>query len=250
MKKIVLFLICLSGFSLYAEDALLAKIDALLTYPESDFSAEYTIIEDKPGQGQKKTVAIIFRRDEVENATIIITAPDSNKGKGYLQQGAVLKVYDPVSGRFNSTSSRDRFENSNMRLSDFTQSTLRLDYKIISSEASKLGTMDTMTYELEAITDDAPYAKKKIWVGPNDVLLQVEDYSNSGQLMRTMVIPKYKKVGNRLVPTNLILIEALRGKMVDGEFVPEKTVVVVNKPAFKAVPDLYFTEAFLERFSK
>ena len=51
--------------------ALLQKADALVNFPDSDFSAEYTIVQDRPGTGQTTTVSAVFRRDSDKKYVII-----------------------------------------------------------------------------------------------------------------------------------------------------------------------------------
>jgi hypothetical protein len=42
---------------------LLKKVDKLVTFQESDLSAEYTIVKRDPGGSTSTTVAAMFRRD-------------------------------------------------------------------------------------------------------------------------------------------------------------------------------------------
>ncbi|MBN1834965.1 MAG: outer membrane lipoprotein-sorting protein, partial [Spirochaetales bacterium] len=106
---------------------ILAVIDAQVSYLDQDFSGEYTVTQEKPGQGRSVTRAAVFRRDREDKFVILILEPPVDKGKGYLKIGDTLWVYDPVSRRFNVTSARNRFQNSNARNSDFTSSTLARD---------------------------------------------------------------------------------------------------------------------------
>ena len=75
---------------------LLQKVDSLVTFPDSDFSAEYTFVENKPGEGVDSTQAAIFRRDAENKYLILILAPEVDRGKGYLKIGDNLWFYDPI----------------------------------------------------------------------------------------------------------------------------------------------------------
>ena len=231
------------------DQSLLPRIDALVSFPENDFSAEYTITQSRPGQGTSVTKTVIFRRDSEEKYLILILEPEVDRGKGYLKIENNLWLYDPVSRRFTVTSARDRFQNSNARNSDFTTSTLAQDYRIVAQDREQLGAYDTRVLNLEATTDNVTYPSMKIWVDQNDLVRKVEDYSLSGQLMRTTAIPRYQRLSERFVPTQIVIVDALAGRTIDGEFRNERTIITVAQPSLQDIPDLVFTQAYLERVS-
>ncbi|MDR0409992.1 MAG: outer membrane lipoprotein-sorting protein [Spirochaetaceae bacterium] len=233
-----------------SDEELLKKVDSLASYYGADFSAEYTIVQDKPGQSRSATVAGVFRRDSDELYTIIIIQPVINKGQGYLKQGETLWFYDPESKRFNSTSSRERFQNSNARNSDFTRSTLSEDYRILSSEDAELGRFKCRLLSLEATNNEVSYPRMKVWVSEDGLVRKTEDYSLSGQLLRTSAIPDYYKIGERYVPKAILLVDELRGAMVDGKFVKEKTQITITKPSFTPVSGAVFSKTYLEKAAR
>src|SRR4030042_5322470 len=140
----VLFLAQMAGLlaPLSAQPAdsseILRGIDAQVSFQDQDFAAEYTVTQDKPGQGSSVTRAAVFRRDREAKFLILVLDPPSDKGKGYLKIGDTLWVYDQVSRRFNVSRARNRFQNSNARNSDFTSSTLAKDYRITGEPAHTL----------------------------------------------------------------------------------------------------------------
>ena len=233
-----------------SDQDLLKKVDSLASYIDTDFSAEYTIIQDRPGQALSTTVAGVFRRDSRETYVIIIMQPLISKGQGYLKQGKTLWFYDPESRRFNTTSSADRFQNTNARNSDFTRSTLAEDYKILSGEDAVLGRFNCRVLNLEAVTNDVTYPKMKVWISEDGLLRKTEDYSLSGQLLRTSAIPDYNRIGNRFVPKQILFVDALRGAVINGKFVNEKTQISINKPSFNKVADSVFSKTFLETVNR
>lgn len=227
----------------------LSRIDRLVSFLDTDYSAEYTITQSSPGQGSSTTRAALFRRDAADTYTIIILAPQRDRGKGYLKIGNNLWLYDPTSRRFTVTSARDRFENSNARNSDFTRSTLAEDYRIVGSRNARLGGYSTTVYDLEATTDDVTFPAMRIWVDENDLVRKYEDYSLSGRLLRTTAVPTYQRVGDRYVPVSIVIVDALEGAVVEGEFVNERTVITVERPSLQELPDIVFSQAYLERVS-
>ncbi|GHV74725.1 outer membrane lipoprotein-sorting protein [Spirochaetia bacterium] len=225
---------------------LLRKADSLASYYDTDFSAEYTIIQDKPGQARSSTVAGVFRRDARETYVIIILQPAISRGQGYLKQDATLWFYDPESRRFNTTSNADRFRNTNARNSDFTRSTLAEDYRISGGEDAVLGRFNCRLLTLEAVSAGLTYPRMKLWISDDGLVRKTEDYSLSGQLMRTSAIPDYHRIGNRFVPRQILFEEALRGAMINGKMVNERTLITINKPSFEKVADSTYSKTFLE----
>ena len=244
---VLLLIFFANGTWLWASDQdLLVKVDSLVSYYGTDFSAEYTILQEKPGQGVTKTVAGVFRRDSSEMFLIVIMQPLISKGQGYLKQDKTLWFYDPESRRFNTTSNADRFQNTNARNSDFTRSTLAQDYKVIAGEDAALGRFQCRLLTLEAVTTDVTYPKMKVWISGDGLLRKSEDYSLSGQLLRTSAIPDYQVIDGRYVPKQILFVEALRGAVVNGTFMNEKTQISISRPSFGKVPDSVFSKAFLE----
>jgi outer membrane lipoprotein-sorting protein len=228
------------------EQELLQKADALVSYFDTDFSAEYTIVKDEPGQSRTTTVAGIFRRDSQETYVIIILQPPISRGEGYLKQGNTLWFYDPESKRFNTTSSSARFQNTNASNSDFTRSTLSSDYRVVAAEDAVLGRFTCKLLTLEAVNNRVTYPKMKIWISGDGLVRKTEDYSLSGQLLRTSAIPDYQQFGSRFVPKQILFVDALRGATINGKFVNEKTQITIANPSFEKVADSIFSKTFLE----
>jgi outer membrane lipoprotein-sorting protein len=229
---------------------LLRRADRLASYMDTDFSAEYTIIQEKPGQSRTKTVAGVFRRDSRETYVIVIMEPRISKGQGYLKQGKTLWFYDPGSKRFNSSSSQERFQNTNARNSDFTRSTLAEDYRVITGADVVLGNLKCRLITLEAVTNDMTYPKMKIWISEDGLVRKTEDYSLSGQLLRTSAFTDYYRIGNRYVPKQILFVDALRGSTINGSFVNERTQITIAKPSFKKITDSVFSKTFLETVNR
>ena len=242
-KTVCSFLLIHLVFVVAAEDyqAILEKVDALASYTDSDFAAEYTIVEDIPGQERSKTVAAVFRRDALEKYAIIVLEPAINKGQGYLKQEDALWFYDPESRRYNFTSSKDRFQNTNARNSDFTRSTLAQDYKVVAGERVRRGRYDCWKLRLTANTDDVTYPHMEIWIDQDYLVRKTNDFSLSGQLLRTTAFPSYQTVEGRPVPYKFVLVEILE---------KEKTQITITKVSFNDLPDNTFSKQFLETVNR
>ena len=55
--------------------ALLKRTDQSTAFMDSDFAANYSMVQSKPGQGNSNVQAIMYRRDSAQSYTILITAP-------------------------------------------------------------------------------------------------------------------------------------------------------------------------------
>ncbi|MDR1930629.1 MAG: outer membrane lipoprotein-sorting protein [Treponema sp.] len=247
---LAMILISVSGIWSLSDMELLKKADSLASYMDSDFSAEYTIVQERPGQSRSTTVAGVFRRDAREIYVIVVMEPGISRGQGYLKQGNTLWFYDPESRRFNSTSSRERFQNTNARNSDFTRSTLAEDYKVTGGETAALGRFTCRVLTLEALTNEVTYPRMKIWISEDGLVRKTEDYSLSGQILRTSAIPDYHRIGNRFVPKQILFVDALKGALINGKFVNERTQISIAKPSFSRIADSVFSKTFLETVNR
>ncbi|MGO8695143.1 MAG: outer membrane lipoprotein-sorting protein [Rectinemataceae bacterium] len=229
---------------------LLRKADSLVTFPDSDFSAEYTFVQETPGQGQSTKQAMVFRRDSENTYLIVMLLPIEDKGKGYLKTGKNLWYYDPVSRRFTFTSAKDRFQNMNARNSDFTRSNLAGDYNVTGETHEKLGQYDCTVLDLDAKSDDITFPKMKIWISQDGLPRKTEDYSYSGQHVRTSAFPVYQKVGEHFVPQTVVIVDELKGAVIDGVFEKERTIYTISRPSLERLPNATFTKAWLEKLSE
>ncbi|NCN05679.1 MAG: outer membrane lipoprotein-sorting protein [Spirochaetales bacterium] len=221
---------------------LLSQIDSRVDLGNQDFSGEYTIVQERPGQGTSSMKAAVFRRDREDKFLILLMEPTVDRGKGYLKIGDSLLLYDPSSRRFTTTSARDRFQNSNARTSDFFRTSLADDYSIESETTEQLGAYRTRVLTLVATNTQVSFPRMKIWVDENLLIRKTEDYSLSGQLLRTTAIPRYQQFGSSYVPTQLVILDVLAGN--------ERTALSVARASVSPVPDLVFTQGYLERTSR
>ncbi len=229
---------------------MLRRVDFLVSFESTDFSAEYTIVQDKPGSGRTTTVAAIFRRDKAKTFLILVMDPPADKGKGYLKIDDGLWFYDASSRKFSFTDAKERFQNSNARNSDFTHSNFSGDYRVKAAKKEMLGKFDCWVLDLEAVTAEVPVPVVKLWIDADNLVRKSVDFSLSGQVLRTTAIPSYQKVGNRFVPMSMVIVDNLRGKTVDGKFINEQTRISVAKPSLDPLPDALFTKAWLEKMGR
>jgi hypothetical protein len=254
MKRILLMALCaLASLQAFADPdfvAMLRKVDSLVSFKDSDFSAEYTIDHISSGAGKDQTLAAIFRRDKDQKFLILILEPQSDRGKGYLKIDDNFWLYDPISRAFSFTSTKERFQNSNARNSDFTQSSFATDYRVTGTARQKLGKFDCWVLDLRAVNDSVTFAITKLWISDDNLVRKKEDYSLSGQILRTTALPAYQQVGPHYIPITMVILDNLQGRTVNGTFVNDRTVVTITKPSLEHLPDALFSKAYLEKFAK
>ncbi|MBQ4378886.1 MAG: outer membrane lipoprotein-sorting protein [Treponema sp.] len=220
----------------------------------TDFKASYEVVQQKPGEGKSKTNATIYRRDNESKWTILITAPLKDKGKGYLQADDSIWFYDPADHRFTFSSSKDKFQGTNANTSDFAPQRYKSDYKIEKVEDVTLGKLDCALFTLKANSKKADYPTIKLWVTKDDGLVRKkEDYSLSGQKLRTTAIPSYQKVdGNGRtysIPITMVIQDNLKGKKIGGKMSFESTTISISNAVLEKQDDAVYTKPYLELMS-
>lgn len=244
MKKIFLVLLLFSiGTMVFADPdfiKMLEEIDNLGSFDDTDFSCVYTFVSEKPGEETEVTQARMFRRDESEQFVMLILKPDYQKGQGYLKVDENVWFYDPESRKFTHSSMKENVQNSEARNSDMDGLSLSEDYEVASWEKGVLGNFETYILNLAALNNEVTYPKLKLWVRTDQtIVLKEEDYSLSDRLMRTTYFPKYVKVGDKYVPSQILIVDNLQ----EGE----KTQLTMKNPSIADLPDSVFSKAYIER---
>jgi len=223
--------------------AVLAQIDAFRTFADGDFASGVTIITEDPEAGVTRQVVQQFRRDREDKLLMLIRAPATMLGQGYLRVDDNLWFYDPESRTFSRTSMKEQFSESDARNADFDSSTYARDYRVTAATEGRLGSFDVYILDLEAKSAEAPYASQRLWVAKSPSLpLKVEEYSESGRLMRTSLFPAYQQVGETYVASTMIFVDEL----VAGK----KTRITLSDVSVDPLPDSIFTKAYVERVNR
>ena len=246
---ILLFLIpiFIPTFFLAAQEldvaAILRQIDASNSFQNEDFSAEYTIVSDKPGEERSIFKLRVFRRDTEDKFLLLILDPLLRKGEGYLSVDTASWFYDPESREFAVFNLSDNFQDSESRNSDFTGGNLADNYEVKSYEEGTLGKYPVYILDLEATTDTVAFPTTRLWVRQdNYLLLKVEDYSLSGRLLRTSYFPSYARSGNYYIPTKVLIVDTINAG--------EKTEISTRNISFNNIPNTVFTRAYLEQVNR
>jgi len=233
---------------------ILKKVDATTGYYGTDFTGEYVLVQEKPGQGNSITSAIMHRRDSKSMCAIRITGPDADKGKGYVQfDSKSIWFYDPSNRQFTFTAPKDKFQNTNVNNGDLRPQRYSEDYDIVDAEYVTLGKLECVCFTLNVVkkvASEVDYPSIKIWATKDDFLTRKrEDYSLSGQLLRVTAIPSYQKVDGRSVPSKMVIQDRLRGLKINGKVKYESTQVTVSNVSFQKLGDVVYSKQYLENMS-
>lgn len=238
-----LFAAAAAGAADVDPQALLADIDRQRAFAERDFSAVMTLVSEDPDDGVERTVVQQFRRDQDDAFLILISDPSVQRGQGYLRQGDNLWFYDPESRKFSHTSLRETFQGTDARNSDFGDINYAEDYVVRSIEDGQLGQYAVYILDLEASTDEVTYPFLKMWVTrEGSLILKTEDFSLTERLMRTSYYPRYARVGDSVVPSEMIFVDEL----VEGR----KTRISLTDLSAAPIADSVFTKAYVERANR
>ena len=250
MKKIIIlfFLLALGTItSLSAQTPdwtkILTRIDEMADFENNDFSAEITVVSQKPKEDDSTMVARYFRRDSEKKFTIVLLKPEIQKGQGYFSAGDDLWFYDPESRKFAYSSLKDSFQDSDAQNSDFSSSSLAEDYTVTTSSDAKLGSNEVYMATLMAKDRTVPVPKRIMWIRKDNFLvLKEEHYSLSDRLMRTIAYPKYQTVNGKFVPASMLILDNLKPG--------EKTQITFAGPSVSKLPDTVFNKEYLQRVNQ
>ena len=115
----------------------------------------------------------------------------------------------------------------------------RKNYEVTEFTEGTLGKYEVNIITVRAITTEPAYTLMTLYIRKDIPLtLKEEDFSGSGRLMRTVLMPKYTKVPSGYVPTQILLKDELNKG--------ENTQQIISDLTFEDLPDTLFTKAYLE----
>lgn len=255
IKKIIvliLLLIMVSSGSVLAApqiEDILKEIDHI-TELNKDGTAKVEITQQKAGQGIKVYKSIYYRRDEDDSFLIVMTAPEVEKGNGYLRKGDNFWMYRRNTRTFQHINRDENIAGTDSKGEDFENKKLIEMYRPVVDDSgqeriseTKLGEIPVYQFEVEARIDDISYPKKVFWVRKDNYLpLKTQSYSLNGTLMETSYFLKYTVIEGKFM--------WVKGIFVDEFEKGNKTIVEIKNISIKEIDDYVFTKAYLENLSK
>ena len=216
----------------------------------SDARAKVDITQQKSGEGVKAMQALWYRRDKDNSILIVMLAPESDKGVGYLRVSDNFWMYRPNTRTFQHINRDESIGGSNAHGQDFENRKLTELYEGLKNTVGKdsileekLGQIPVYKFPIRAKVNDVDYPRKIIWTRrDNNLELKEECYSSSGTLMQTTYYQKYTLVNAKYVAIKQLIIDEFEKG--------NKTIVDISGIGTDKLDDVIFTKAYLENLSK
>jgi hypothetical protein len=251
-KTLLLVSILLAFSSLFAMPSateIMNKIDSLQKLG-IDITTKASIVQQKVGQGVKTFDSVYYRRDRDDAFLIVMIAPDSEKGNGYLRVGDNFWMYRQNTRTFQHINRDESISGTDAKAGDFENRKLAELYKPLADEKGKeiveeemLGKKPVYKITLIAKVNDVTYPKQIYWVEKATFLpLKEQSFSLSGTLMQTAYYPKYTTIQGKYVFLQAIFVDEFEKG--------NKSIMELSGISLAPLDDNIFTKAYLENLSK
>ena len=228
---------------------IMKKIDYMMEQI-GDISVKVSLVQNKARQGIKNYEYLYFRRDKNDEFLLVLTAPDTEKGNGYLRVGENFWMYRQNTRTFQHISRDESISGTNAKGGDFERRKLCELYKPLTGSKGAeilneemLGKKPVYQFTLLAKVNDVTYPKQVWWVQRDNYLaLKIQSYSLSGTLMATTYFPKYTQIEGKYLWLRAIFIDEFEKG--------NKTIVDLSGISTKKLDPRIFTKAYLENLSK
>ena len=215
-----------------------------------DMHAQVSLTETRSGQGAKAMRCEYYRRDSDKSFVILMTAPESDRGNGYLRQGEHFWMYRRNTRTFQHVNRDESIGGSDAHGQDFESRPLTRMYAAAKDahgrellRADTVGGLPCWRLEVRAIVSDVDYPHKIFWVRQSDLLLaKDQSFSSGGTLMHTGYYTKYQPVAGRQIPTRQVHVDEVEKG--------NRTLVDLADIQVGRQDPQIFTKAWLESRSK
>jgi hypothetical protein len=183
---------------------------------------------------------------------MVMTAPDAEKGNGYLRVGDNMWMYRRNSRTFQKMSRYQSIAGTELNATDFEKRKytelyaplLDVDGKErLSEETLGQAQIPVYRFEVKAIARDLEYPKVIYYVDKKTFLLmKSESYSQSGVHMLSAYFPKYTEIDGKYIPARILAVDEFEKG--------NKTMTELSGVSLKDIDNNVFTKAYLENLSK
>lgn len=217
-----------------------------------DITVKVKITQQKADQGAKVFESIYYRRDNDDAFLIVMTAPDNEKGNGYLRVGDNMWMYRRNTRTFQIMKRDQSIAGTDAKAGDLESRKFTELYEpAVDDQGNELLAEETLgkakipVYRLEVLgkVKDVEYPKVIYWVRQDNYLtMKQEQYSLSGTLMETSYFPKWTQVEGRYIPLQMIFVDEFE----EGN----KSLLELSGISLQPIDNDVFTKAYLENLSK
>jgi len=245
MRKILIFTLILFCSLVYAEypdgNEILKQIDENM-YAKNVISTSQMIVHGKRGS---RTMKLKSWTEGEDRSFSEYLAPPKDAGTKMLKLDDKLWIYNPSADRTIQISGhmlRQSMMGSDISYEDMMEENeLSEIYSAETIGEENFNDVECWVLELTAITDDAAYQTKKVWIDKEKLIpLKEERYGKSGKLLKTTEILEVVKIGKRWYPKRMIFKDVLKKG--------EGTEFIIDDIQFDAdIPDSRFSKAALRK---
>ena len=214
-----------------------------------DVSSRVKLTQQKKKTGTKEIGCIFYRRDRDDAFLIVMTAPNAEKGNGYLRVGDNFWMYRSSSRVFQHVNRDESIGGSNAKGGDFEKRKMVELYRpVIENGAEKvaadmLGQVPVWRIELIAKVNDVTYPKQIYWVRQDNGLpLKVQSYALSGTLMETAYYLNFTMIAGKYF--------LVKGLFIDEFEKGDRTLLEISGISLAPIPGNVFTKPYLENLSR
>ena len=227
--------------------AMVKRMDELSRF-ETDFNAEIYLQQKHREKGDLLYKMAVYRQDKSNHLTMLFLKPKTDAGKGYLMLDKNLFLYAPNTGDWTRVS-EDRISGTDTNLADFDDWNLSEEYTAEFVGLEKLGKFPVYHLALTARPGIQVKAQRiGLWIEPsNSFALKVQEYAQSGRLLRTTYRTKWRKLEDETQAARFIPMET---RIYDEVEKGNQTIMVIDKIALKKLSKEIFTKAWLESKSR
>lgn len=235
----------LSTPSSHAEDTdqaktIVAKADEI-RFPRDGFQVIIDINSTAGGeQAEERKYRILSKGNE--NTIVQTIEPASDRGQAMLMRGRDLWVFMPNVSQPVRLSLAQRLTGQ-VANGDLARANFSGDYEPKILRTDTLDGDKTYVMELTAVDRGVTYAKVLYWVRQADNRpVKAEFYSLSDRLLKVCRYEKYKELGGRVRPTQLVMEDALK----KGDV----SVLRYSQMTAKDLPDRVFTKQYMDKLNR
>jgi hypothetical protein len=217
-----------------------------------DITAKVKIVQRKPDQGDKVFESVYYRRDADDSFLIVMTAPDNEKGNGYLRVGDNMWMYRRNTRSFQMMNRDQSIAGTDANAGDFEKRKFTELYKpavddqgneVFAEETRGKAKIPVYRLEVKAKVKDVEYPKVIYWIRQDNFLtMKQQAYSLSDTLMETSYFPKWTTVEGKYIPLNMIFVDEFE----EGN----RSMMELSGISLQDIDDDIFTKAYLENLSK
>src|ERR1700733_5564005 len=214
--------------------------------PERPFRVNATFIEYRSGLAiDKNTFAVYSKVDPSSGQfrdVMVYVSPPRDAGKMLLLNGGNLWFYDPASRQSVRISPQQKLTGQ-ASAGDVLSENLGVDYNatLLGSDSIDDAARQKRTcwhLELAAAGDAATYKRVEYWVEQGTFNpIKAKFYADSGELLKILYYRNYVKRGDRVSPSQAVIIDAVDSALV--------TVVDIGDLRFQEIPDNWFQRDYL-----